>query len=164
MKEYIYLGKVVNTHGIKGEIRIKSDFLKKNLVFKKDFLLYFGNEKSEEKIVSYRVHKEYDMVTLKNINNINDVLKYKGEKVFVKREDLKLNDKDYVLEDLIDMKIVENKKKLGIIKDFMYNNGNILLVASGEKKFYIPYNDFFIKNVDLQTKEVTVENAKDLII
>lgn len=164
MKEFIYLGKVVNTHGIKGEIRIKSDFLKKDLVFKKDFKLYFGSEKSKENIATYRKHKDYDMVTLENINNINDVLKYKGKKVYIKREDLKLNEKDYLLEDLIGLKVIENEKMLGIIKDFMYNSKNILLMVSGKKNFYIPYNKFFIKNVDLEKQEVYVENAKDLIL
>ena len=46
--KYIYIGKIVNTHGIKGEIRILSDFLKKDLVFKKDFILYIGPNKEKE--------------------------------------------------------------------------------------------------------------------
>ena len=46
--KYIYVGKIVNTHGIKGEIRILSDFLKKDLVFKKDFTLYIGPNKEKE--------------------------------------------------------------------------------------------------------------------
>lgn len=164
MKEYIYLGKVVNTHGIKGEIRIKSDFLKKNIVFKEGFNLYFGSEKICKKINTYRVHKEYDMVTLNGINNINDVLKYKGKNVFVKRKELNLSDDEYVLEDLIGLTVVEEEKILGIIKNFMYNNGKVLLAVSSDKDFYIPYNEFFIKKVCLQEKQIFVENAKDLIL
>ena len=38
--EYIYVGKIVNTHGIKGEIRILSDFKYKNEIFKENFKLY----------------------------------------------------------------------------------------------------------------------------
>lgn len=164
MNEYICIGKVSNTHGIKGEIRIKSNFLKKNLVFKKDFRLYFGKNKVQEVINTYRPHKEFDMVTLKEINNINDVLKYKGTLVYIKRNDLNLNNKEYIIEDLIDCKVIEDKKTLGIIKDFMYNNGNVLLNVFGDKEFFIPYNEYFIKNVDLENKIVNTQNAKDLII
>lgn len=164
MKEYIYIGKVSNTHGIKGEIRIQSDFLRKELVFKKEFHLYFGKNKQEEQINTYRVHKNYDMVTLFGIDNINDVLKYKGQPVYIKREDLNLKDGEYLLEDLIEFKIVDEKKVLGIVKDFMYNNGNILLEVLGEKKFYIPYQKTFIKNVDLIKKEIHVQNTEGLIL
>lgn len=162
MKKYVYLGKCVNTHGIKGEIRILSNFLDKELVFKKNFKLYFGEEKCEEIINSYRKHKEFDMVTLENINNINDVLKYKGKKVYFVREDI--NNKEYILEDLISFKIIDNEKTLGIIDDFMYNNGNVLLHIKAEKNFYIPYNDFYVKKVDIDNKSVVVENVEGLIL
>ena len=164
MKEYIYLGKVSNTHGIKGEIRIKSDFEKKNLVFKKNFNLYFGKSKDCESINTYRIHKEYDMVTLNGLNNINDVIKYKGMSVFVKRNDLNLENSEYIIEDLIGLNIKENEKVLGIIEDFMYNNGNVLLCIRGVKNFYIPYNGNFIKKVDFNNKTVECENVRDLII
>lgn len=164
MDGYIYLGKAVNTHGIKGEIRIKSDFELKELVFKNGFKLYFGKEKNCETINSYRIHKDYDMVTLEGINNINDVLKYKGISVYIKRDDLNLDENDYVLEDLIGLNVKENEKTLGIIEDFMYNNGNILLCVKGKKNFYIPYNNVFIKSVDLKKGEIKTEKAEDLIL
>lgn len=162
--KYIYVGKIVNTHGIKGEIRILSDFLKKHLVFKKDFTLYIGPNKEKEIIKTYRKHKEFDMVTLEGINNINEVLKYKGNNVYINREDLEIEDNNYILEDLIDFEIKENEKILGKLKDFMYNNGNILLIIEGQKNFYIPYNDYYIRKVDLKNKIVYTENAKDLIL
>lgn len=162
--KYIYIGKVSNTHGIKGEIRILSNFLKKDLVFKKDNALYFGNNKEKEIINTYRKHKEYDMVTLIGINNINEVLKYKGLNVYIDRTELKLKSNEYILEDLIGFTIIENKKILGKLKDFMYNNGNILLSITGDKDFYIPYNNYFIKKVNLENKIINTENAKDLII
>ena len=56
--EYLYLGKIVNTHGIKGEIRILSDFKYKSDVFKIGNNLYIGKNKIQEVINSYRVHKE----------------------------------------------------------------------------------------------------------
>ena len=74
----IYIGKIVNTHGIKGELRILSNFSSKNKVFIPQMPIYIDNQK--EIINSYRHHKMFDMITLKNYNNINEVLKYKGKK------------------------------------------------------------------------------------
>ena len=75
--ELIKIGKIVNTHGIKGEIRIISDFKYKKDVFKVGNILYVDDDKLE--INSYRVHKNFDMVTFNGINDINEVLKYKNE-------------------------------------------------------------------------------------
>ena len=164
MKEYIYIGKVSNTHGIKGEIRIKSDFEKKDLVFKNGFDLYFGKNYEKETINTYRVHKEYDMVSFIGKDNINDVIKYKGLPVYIKREDLNLKNNEYVLEDLIGFNIKENNNILGIVEDFMYNNKSILLSIKAEKNFYIPYNDAYIKKVDIENKIIETSNAEDLIL
>ena len=75
----IYIGKIVNTHGIKGEIRILSNFKYKNEIFKIDNYLYIDNIKYQ--IKTYRRHKNYDMVTFNNFNNINDVLFLKNKNV-----------------------------------------------------------------------------------
>ena len=45
--KYIYIGDIVNTHGLKGEVRLISDFEYKNKVFKKGFKLYIGRTKEE---------------------------------------------------------------------------------------------------------------------
>ena len=74
--DLIYIGKIVNTHGIKGEVRILSDFEYKEEVFKINNKLIVDN--NELIIKSYRKHKNYDMVTFEGIDDINDVLKYKG--------------------------------------------------------------------------------------
>lgn len=163
MNEFICIGKIVNTHGIKGEIRIKSDFKLKNKVFLKDFNIYIGPNKELLKINTYRVHKDYDMITLNGINNINDVLKYKGNLVYVKRSDI-LTDNEYVLNDLIGFEVYDNEKLLGKVFDFYENNGNILLEIKGIKTFYIPTNSNYIKNVDLKNKKIDTNNGSDLIL
>lgn len=161
---YIYLGKVVNTHGIKGEIRILSNFEKKDLVFKKGMHLYFGKSYVEEEIVTYRHHKEYEMVTLKNYQNINEVLKYLKEPVYCQKEELSLKDNEYLLEELIGLNVIENGESIGKVKEIVYNNSNVLLYITSTKNFYIPHNEEYIKKVDLQAKEIIVEHTKGLIL
>lgn len=163
--EYICIGKIVQTHGIKGELRIKSRFLKKDKVFKKGFTLYLGDDKKPEVINSYRPHKDFDMVTFEGYDNINQVLDYLKLLVYAKKEDIELNEDEYILEELVGLNVIEDGLCLGKVNEIVYNNSNILLnVISENKSFYIPNNPNFIKKVNLSDKEVIVENAKGLML
>lgn len=157
--EYVYLGKITNTHGIKGEIRILSDFSNKNIVFKKDFNIYIGKDKIKETINTYRVHKNYDMVTLVGYDNINDILKYKGMNVYVNREDIKgiIVDEDY-----IDMEVYTDKY-IGKITDILKGKEDIFVIENEDKKYLVPNVDYFIKNIDLDNKKLYINNIKGLI-
>ena len=61
--KYVLIGRMVNTHGLKGEVRILSSFKYKDRVFKVGMKIYIGKDKVCEEITSYRFHKIYDMVT-----------------------------------------------------------------------------------------------------
>ena len=159
---YIYLGIITSTHGIKGEIKIKSSFLEKNLVFKKDFKIYIGENKILEVINSYRPHKGFDMITLKGINDINEVLKYKGLKVYINRDDLNLKDEEFLITDLIGFKIINDNKEYGIVSDIVETKANILLYVIDNKPYYIPYIKEFIKEVNLAKKQIIVDRVGEL--
>ena len=148
--EYIFIGKIVSTHGIKGEIRIKSNFEYKGRVFK------VGNEIIIDKpyiINSYRVHKDYDMVTLEGINNINDIINLKNSLVYIDR-DKYLNDEDYLDSDLIGFKVCNSNLDL-IVTDISYiNETKKLLVANGK---LIPFE--LIENIDKDIKIIIIKEV-----
>ena len=150
----VALGKYVNTHGIKGEIRIKSNFPYKEKIFKID------NEIIINDIVyiieSYRVHKDYDMVTLKGINSINDIPFPKNTKVYIDR-DKYLEKKDYLDSDLIGF-IVYNSKIERKVFDIFYLNSKKKLIKTAVG--YIPYE--LVKNVDLENKRILIEDVDGL--
>lgn len=159
----VFVGKIVNTHGIKGEFRIKSDFERKKDVFK------IGNEviikESIYKIASYRVHKGYDMITLEGFNDINEVIPFKGYNLFVDRNILELGKQDYLLEDLIDMKVYLNDVEYGVVKDYTTGINPLLEVLFNKKTYYIPMKADFITNVDINNNKIYVnEGIKGLII
>jgi len=146
----IVIGKYVNTHGIKGEIRIKSNFKYKDRVFR------VGNEIIIDKpyiITSYRIHKDYDMVTLEGINNINDIINLKNSFVYVDR-DKYLNDNEYIDSDLIGFKVCNNDINL-IVNDIRYINQNKKLLVAGDK--LIPYE--LIEKVDINNKVITIKDV-----
>lgn len=163
MDKYIYIGKIVGTHGIKGELKIISDFERKDLIFKTGLFIYIDKEYNKTLINSYRQHKNYDMVTINNLNNINDVLKYKGKEVYINRNELTLNDDEYLYADFIGMEVYNQNDIIGIVTDYLNNNGNYLLEIKSKKIIYIPINNNFIDKVDLKDNKVYLKNIEGLI-
>lgn len=155
----IYVGLVVSTHGIKGEIRIISK-LEKSL---KDKVFKIGNSilinDKEYKIKSYRRHKNYDMVLLEDFNNINDVLFLMKQKVYIDskyielsaKEDFELNYKEY--------EVITSNKQKGIVKSLEEtgNNYKIIRVLINNREELVPYNEHFLKKIDSSKKQVELE-------
>lgn len=157
---YICIGKIVNTHGIKGEIRILSNFDYKDKIFIKGFNLYIGSSKEKVTISTYRHHKCFDMCLFEEYNYINDVLKFKGQKVYINRDDLILNETEILDNDLIGLDAFYNDNKLGKITDIINNNGYKLFLIDNK---YIPYNKEFIEKIDLNNKKIIFKNMEGLI-
>ena len=142
--EYYLVGNIVNTHGIKGEVKVKSET---NLDrFEKGNMLYLkkGNKYITITIDSHRKHKGMDLITFNGINDINDVLDYKGCNLYVKHED----EDTLYYEDLIGKDILVDGVTRGKVTDIREVPQGIILECDcdGKTKF-IPYVDAFIKEV-----------------
>ncbi len=147
--KYIFIGRIVNTHALKGEVRIVSDFEFKNRIFKENTLLYIGENKDKEIIETYRKHKQFDMVKFKGIDYINDVLKYKGSKVYIDESILNLKDDEILISELINMDVYNDNKYVGKITEYRSDNGNNMLRVNNK---LIPYNKDFITKIDKENK------------
>ena len=102
------------------------------------------------------------MVTLLGIDDIEEVLKYKGSLVFINKDDLNLGTNEYVFEDYISCKCYFNNKEIGIVDTIVDSgNGNYLFVLDNGK--YIPKNDNFIERLDLENKKLYLKNLEGLI-
>jgi len=141
----IKIGMVSNTHGLKGEIRILSDFKFKENVFKKENKLYIMN--NELTINSYRKHKDYDMVTFNDLNTIEDVLIYKGEDVYIDRDTLEYE--GYLDCDLIGLDVYNEDKLMGKVVDILKTNAHDILVIQNGKRHMVPNIDEFVKDINL---------------
>jgi len=164
MNNYIEVGKIINTFGIKGELKIISDFEFKDKIFVKDFPIYVGEFKEKELVNTHRVHKNYDLTTFNGYSNINEILKYKNQKIYVIREDLKLNSDEYLLNDLIGFEVYDEDKLLGIVIDYEITPTNTLFKIKGNKIFYIPNIDKYINEVRVIDKKIMTNKGSDLII
>ena len=152
----VYVGKVVGTHGIKGEIRIISDFQFKDKVFVVGNSLVINDK--DYVIRSYRKHKNFDMVTLNDYHDINEVLFLMKKKVYVDKNKLELNDNEVLDEDLVNYKVLTEDGKCGIIKEIFYGgvSNKIMRVLIDNREVLIPFNSPYM-NISKDKKEVIIE-------
>ena len=156
--DLIYIGKIVNTHGLKGEIRIISDFKYKLDVFKNNNVVYIDNSKYI--IKSYRCHKIYDMITLDSINSIEEAENLKGLNIYINRSDYKFE--GYLNEDIIGLNVYDKETYKGKVIDILKTSTNDLLVVDGIKKHMVPNIPEFVKEVDLGNKKIYIEYIRGL--
>ncbi len=149
----ICIGKVANTHGIKGELRILSNFKYKNEVFKVNNDIYINNEKLI--IKTHRVHKKYDMLSFQGYHNINEVLKFKDQKVYIDEGDYCFS--GILNECLIGFPVYNDGKIIGSVSRIEETAGyELLVVKQQNREYFIPYVDEFIKNIGNNKIEVNL--------
>lgn len=158
--EYVCIGKLVNTHGIRGEVKLLSNFEYKDKAFVVGMNFYIGEDKEKVTVNSYRHHKVFDMVTFKEYNYINDVLKFKNKLVYVLKPDLALDNNSILDRDYIGMNAYYEGMLIGKVKDIIDNNGYKLMLI-GTK--YVPFNKEFISSVDVTKNELILKNVEGLL-
>ena len=101
-------------------------------------------------------------ITFKGIADINDVLKYKGDKVYINKDEFTF---DGILdEDIIGMEVYNKDKSIGIVVDILKNKiHSILVIEKNGNKNMVPYVDEFIKNIDLENKKIEINVIEGLI-
>ena len=158
----IKIGKIVNTHGIKGELRLLSKFPYKDKVFINNMTIYI-DKKDKEIINTYRKHKNFDMITLKGYNNINEVLKYKGKNVYVNDSDIKLDNNKYLDEELIGLNVIYEDNNKGTIIDIeRYDKTVLFNIKNNDKEYLIPDNDNIIDKIHINNKRIYIKDIKGL--
>ena len=146
--EKIYIGKIVNTFGIKGELKIVSKFEMPDRVFKVHNQIIIKDKSYE--ITGVRFHKNNYLVELNNIKDINDIEYLIGNEVYYAKEDLNLSDEEYLISELVNYKVISNNKEIGIITNYDDNKINPLIKVNN--KFYIPLKGFYEKIDKLKKK------------
>lgn len=164
--EYIIIGKIINTHGIRGELKIspltsdigRFDELKK---------AYIGEKKIEVHLKSVKYHKGCAIIKFEEYDNINQVLQYKNEFLYVEGEDVViLPEGHYFIHDLIECKVEDmDGNYIGVLVDVIETlRDDVYVVKSkDEKEHLIPAVKEFIKSVDTESKIIIVDPIEGMI-
>ncbi|MCK5812526.1 MAG: ribosome maturation factor RimM [Clostridiales bacterium] len=162
MIEYFDIGKIVNVHGIKGEVKIYpyTDYVE---VF--ESLSYLIIDKKEMKISNARIHKKMVLVQFEDIINRSQAEKHINKIVYIHRKDgHQLSTNEYYLNDLMGCKVLEDNRHLGTIVDIVHTGSNdVYIVRDKENEILIPALKTVILKVDIANKEIIVKLPEGLL-
>ncbi|MBE6124252.1 MAG: 16S rRNA processing protein RimM [Erysipelotrichaceae bacterium] len=165
--EKVVIGTIVNTRGLKGELKIMSSTSFPEERFKVGNKLTLVNplNKTEEEVVIARhfVFKNFDFLVFKGKEDINLVEKYKNWHILADKKELGEN--DFYYSDLKGLDVYFNNQLLGKIKEvFDLNNRSMLRIKKiDNKELLVIFMDEFIDNVDLENKKITLKNIEGLL-
>ncbi len=159
LKRYLEIGKIVSTHGLKGELRVdpwcdSGDFL---CSFK---ILYF--EKGQEKLEIYKakVHKNIVILKILGVNSIDQAKKLIGKILYVDREDVNLSDGEYFIQDIIGIEVFDDNTNLryGKITDVLKTGANDVYQVTDDnnKDYLVPVIDKVICSIDIENNKMTI--------
>lgn len=158
--EKVYLGTITTTHGIKGELRIKSNFPYKEKAFKIGNHLIIDNKEYE--IKTYRVHKNFDMVTLDDFTNINEVLHLVKKPVYLSKQELVLEKNEVLDEELLTYEVLTTSGKRGIIKEIFYASPkNKVMRVKLDKEILVPLN-FPMVEIKPDKRQVIIDKMLEM--
>ncbi len=153
MKRFLEAGKIVNTHGVKGEVRIQpwadsADFLL-------GFELFYIDEKPV-RLLGGRVHKNSVIAVLEGVDDVNLAMKLKGKTVFIDRSDVSLRKADFHSGYYRAAVRDEKGGTLGTLKDVLELPAGNVYVVEGEREILIPAVPEFILSTDVEGHTITV--------
>ncbi|MBQ8848242.1 MAG: 16S rRNA processing protein RimM [Candidatus Gastranaerophilales bacterium] len=167
MENYISIGKIVNFFGIKGEAKVGYDNEKQIKSAKVVFMLDDASKK-ELKIKNIRFHKNFAIVKFEGIDDINDLIQFKGQRIFVSKEEAKnkLEKDEYLIQDLIGCIIYdENNEKIGEVVNISNNSSQDLLNIKNliGQISLVPFVNEFFPVVDIENKKIIIKPIEGLL-
>jgi len=145
---FIEAGKIVNTHGNRGEVRVLP------WADSPDFLTGFEHFYIDEipvRVLSSRVHKGCVIATLEGVDDIDSAIRMKNKIIRINKENVKLEEGRYFVTDLIGLKIIDNEtgETLGTLSDILSLPSNNVYVIKGKREILVPAVPEFIIETNL---------------
>lgn len=168
MENYLRVGVITTTHGIKGEVKVfpTTDDMNRFEDLKQVYL-DTGKEYIPLEIERVKYFKNLLILKFKNINDINDIEKYKGKDLLIPRADaIELDEDEYFIFDLIDSEVyTEDGNKLGILTEILTSAANDIYIVKTKdnKEILLPSIKKCILDVDTANKKITVHLMDGLL-
>lgn len=167
--QYLRVARIVNSIGLDGEVKIFSTTSFKEIRYKKGNKLYIlvDNDYIPVTVKSFRIKDaKFDAISFKEFTSVEQVENLKNHDIFCMKDESILLKNEFYYDDLKDLKVYdEDKKEVGItieIEEFPANLTLKIKTIEGKISF-VPFNDFFIKNVDLENKAITIHVIEGLL-
>jgi len=154
-RRFLEAGKIVNTHGIRGEVKIQ------HWCDSPEFLCSFERLYINEtpfNVLSARVHKGMVLALFEGINTVNMAMALKNSIVCIDREDVELEEGAYFVADIIGLPVFDEAsgRIIGTLREVLDYPASRIFVVAGETEHLIPDVPEFIKKVDVEGGQITV--------
>lgn len=152
-QKYLEAGEIVNTHGVRGDIKIMPwcdgpEFLKAFKTFYIDGTPY--------KVLDARIHKNMLLCRLEGIEDVSKAQTMKGKVVKIDRDSAKIAQGRVFISDLIDLPVFADGVEIGKLKDVYSGPANDVYIVQGEKEYMIPAVSEFLEDVNVDQGYIKV--------
>jgi 16S rRNA processing protein RimM len=169
--EWFNVGKVVNTHGVKGEVKVisRTDFPEERYEPGNTLYLFLSQQEEPISLVvgSHRKHKNFDLLTFENYTNISDVENFKDGILKVTEDQLTdLHEGEYYFHEIVGCTVYTvSGEELGKIKEILTPGANDVWVIKGSKgkEILIPYIEDVVKEINVEEKKILIEPMEGLL-
>lgn len=170
-EQYYIVGKIANTHGLRGELKIlpQTDFTEERFASGSELYLTSasGNMRTPVEVTNARRHKNMYIVRFAQFTDINEVEQYKGGSVLIAGENREpLPEGEYYYNEIIGCQVITDEdEQLGEITDIITTGANDVWVVTPDKgkDILLPVIDDVILAVDVQAKRVKVHLMEGLV-
>jgi 16S rRNA processing protein RimM len=171
MTDWFKVGKIVNTHGVRGEVRVISstDFAEERYTVGTELMIKDENGNQEVVVVRHhRPHKNFDLLQFEGFHSINDVERFKGSTLYVSEEYLEeLEENEFYYHEIIGCTVItESGEELGKVKEIFATGANDVWVIQrlgGGKDILLPYIEDVVKDIDVDKKVIRVHVLEGLL-
>ena len=168
MEQFLQVGVISSTHGVRGEVKVfpTTDDMAR---FKKlkQVILDTGREHKLLEIESVKFFKQFAILKFKGIDNINDIEKYKGKSLLVDRKNaVKLQKDEYFIADMVGLEVfTEDGELFGTMKDVLETGANDVYIIDSPQhgEVLIPAIKQCILDVDIENKKMTIHLMEGLV-
>ena len=165
IKQYLEIGKIVGTHGIRGMVRVQpwSDSGEFLTNFKRFFLSPDGE--SELKALKIQPHGGVVLVAFKGVDTVEQAESLRGKTIYIFRDDISLPEGRYFIDDLIGCEVfdADSGEKYGIISEVSQTGANdVWHISSGGREYLLPAIDEVIVSVDPEKERLEIRPMKGI--
>ena len=153
-KRFLEIGKIINTHGVRGEVKIEpwADSPEQLAEMRRVLL--------DETVYRFhgRVHGNFVIAKLEGIDTVEQAMTLKNKTVFIDRNDLRLPEGTFFIQDLLGLPVFsEEGEQIGILKDVLEYPAGRVYVVSGKEEHLIPEAGGFIRELDPEAGRIVVK-------
>lgn len=164
-ENYLEAGKIVNVHGLRGEVKIMPWCDGPDFLCEFDYLYLDNQGRTELEIENARVFKNMVIAKFSGYNTVEQAETLRNKILYLSREDVELDENTYFIKDLIGIRVTDYNtgEEYGVIKDVFQTGANdVYSVKNGEKEYLVPAIADVVIDTDLENKIMRIIPLKGL--